>query len=299
MADLAREEADRYFNQRTTHSSHPEDRDNTHSDSSENEQDISEPAFQSNSLHNDTDDEDISNSMSTLTTSKKTYHVPTQISYANTGPKGVIADAQSYARARQSAARKQQSTSTYKIHNPTPQQPIKEKTLTSSSDREETSSLSSLEDDDDDNELMTQWRANRLAELSSQPQTQTQKQTQPHNLPLRRVSPSRRKFGHTTLVDATGYLDAIEHSHPLTTVIVMLYDVSSQHSNEVEDELDALAEKYDSVRFVKMDHEIAEMEYVNIPALLGYRGGELFGTIGGARRKGLESELIRLGFFVD
>ena len=53
----------------------------------------------------------------------------------------------------------------------------------------------------------------------------------------------------------------------------------SNASAAVEDALDTLAPKYPRVRFVKLHHEIAEMNHVRPPALLAYRGAEVFATL--------------------
>ena len=40
----------------------------------------------------------------------------------------------------------------------------------------------------------------------------------------KRRSPSKRKYGGLTAVDAVGYLDAIEKVHADTIVVVLIYD---------------------------------------------------------------------------
>lgn len=47
----------------------------------------------------------------------------------------------------------------------------------------------------------------------------------------------------------------------------------------VEDTLPPLAQKYPRTRFVKLHHEIAEMDHIQAPALLAYRGAEVFATL--------------------
>jgi hypothetical protein len=101
MADLAREEANRFFSSRDHASSHPEDRDNL-SDNSEAED---EKPVEKYSQEQDSDDEDNTHKMATMTQTRPNYHLPSTTHYANTGPKGVIADAQSFARAKQSSFR--------------------------------------------------------------------------------------------------------------------------------------------------------------------------------------------------
>src|SRR5947209_12186804 len=67
----------------------------------------------------------------------------------------------------------------------------------------------------------------------------------------------------------------------------------SNASAAVEDSLSNLAKKYVTTRFVKLDHEIAEMEHIDVPAILGYRAGEVFATLSGCRPDGLETSLQR------
>lgn len=55
--------------------------------------------------------------------------------------------------------------------------------------------------------------------------------------------------------------------------------VQSNPSATVEDCLDALAPQFPLVRFIKLHHEIAEMDHVHPPALLAYRGAEVFATL--------------------
>jgi hypothetical protein len=43
--------------------------------------------------------------------------------------------------------------------------------------------------------------------------------------------------------------------------------------------LTTIARKHSTTRFVKLHHEIAEMDHVNAPALLAYRGGDVFTSI--------------------
>lgn len=274
MANLAQEEVDRLFSQHTHSRAHPEDLDNSDHGSG-SEKDSGEPAF-ANDPNEDTDDDvDISNRMAALSTTKSTYILPATEQYANTGPKGVIADAQSFTRAKRDAyAYKKPLTTVTAVY---PSNTISEKEQNSSSEEEE------------DDEFMEQWRAVRLAELAAHAE---QDRLRPHHSQQRRVSPSRRTYGSAVRVDALGYLDAIEKVHSDTNVVVMIYDSSTQ-SEEVEDEIDILAYKYGHVRFVKLDHEIAEMEHIQIPALLAYRGGEVYATVSGAKREGLESTLAQ------
>jgi hypothetical protein len=291
MADLAREEADRYFSNHEHFSSHPEDRHDSGHDSDHDNHNSSEPAYE-NITDPGTDDEDLSAKMATMTTTKTTYRLPTQTHYANTGPKGVIADAQNFARAKQSTFRQRLAsfannlTSNSNGNGTTTSTSNKRKSFFGTSPKSTTSSsqdsdILALSDEDGDSEFMAKWRAERLAQLSQPVPSQSYNR-----------SPSRRIYGSLTTVDANGYLDAIERVSPDTAVVVLIYDPTSTQSNEVEDELEQLATRYENTRFIKLHAEIAEMESVEVPAVLAYRGGDVFATISGARAEGLEGALM-------
>ena len=275
MADLAREEADRYFSSRAQPTSHPEDRNHSsdHSSSDDDEKHTSPNATSSADADDDDDD------MATMTTTQThpTFHLPTTTSYANTGPKGVIADAQSYQRAKQSTIRSGFTSFTASLR---PSEKDQQQTRPTITQKQPSSSSSHSSDSSSDTEFMSQWRLARLAELQTTNSTAS-----------RRISPSRRTWGTLSEVDASGYLDAIEKVAPEDVVVVMIFDRASTESKEVEDELGMLAYRWNKVRFVKLDSETAEMREVRVPAVLAYRGGEVFATVSGARGEGLEGVL--------
>ncbi|KAJ4546501.1 hypothetical protein HRR78_005502 [Exophiala dermatitidis] len=286
MADLAREEADRYFSSRPQRSAHPEDEDDRSTHSSDDQPE----SANDNYYHSDpgTDDEDVhhhNTNMATMTSTRNTYYIPAQTHYANTGPKGVIADAQSYARAKQSTFRKRMSSFagnlTSRMTVPSVTEKTEQRKTLSGSPPKSTSS--DLSDEDADSQFMETWRASRLQELASLSQA-----------PQRRQSPSRRTWGTFVEVDANGYLDAVEKVPEDTVVVVMIYDPSSSASAEVEDELSMLAYKHNKTRFVRLHHEIAEMQSIEVPALLAYKAGDVFATISGAKAEGLEGVLLSL-----
>ncbi|KAJ9501289.1 hypothetical protein LTR96_001233 [Exophiala xenobiotica] len=288
MADLAREEADRYFSSRDHPVSHPEDRDHDSERSFEDRHDSPEDGY-----HSDpgTDDDDVAN-MATMTATRTSYHLPSQVHYANTGPKGVIADAQSFARAKQTTFRQRLASFAGNLtsHKPSgngTEKSDKRKSRfgTSPKSNSSDSEVLALSDDEADSEFMNAWRANRVAELSSQSQSAYNSQ--------RKQYPSQRTWGTFSEVDATGYLDAIEKVSEDTVVVVMIHDPSSSASAQVEDELSTLAYKHNKTRFILLNHEIAEMESIEIPAVLAYRGGDVFATISGARPEGLERALLQ------
>jgi hypothetical protein len=47
----------------------------------------------------------------------------------------------------------------------------------------------------------------------------------------------------------------------------------------VEDALLDLSRIHTATRFIKLHHEIAEMDHVGSPAILAYRGGDVFATL--------------------
>ena len=245
----AQEEFDRLVNNnREVLKTHPEDRNASESESEEEEkQNEVQEQSDDDSDYADSNHEDRKNMAS------RTTVVPTTVFEANTGPKGVIADAQSYERERKKSFRR---------------------TLLN---------MTGL-DIKEDEEFMQRWREKRIQELSQQ-----------HN--RRKSSPSKRLYGTVDEVDAEGYLNAIERVPPDTTVVVCIFDpevisppsrqqislfltrAQSSLSEEVEEALSGLARRHQTVHFVKLHHEIAEMNHLEPPALLAYRGGELISTL--------------------
>lgn len=267
MSNPAQEEADLLFAQKENHASHPADRFDTDNLSSQS----SEAKLQQ---HTDQDDdEDTLHEQSNKMATTATYHIPNTRFDANTGPKGVIADAQAFNRAKQSTFRKTLNTFSNALSSKPARTPATPSSHSSASDR-----------DSDDEEFMRQWRQNRLQEL-----------TERNNANVRRQSPSQRAWGTVEDVDANGYLDAIERVKDDVVVVVCIYDPESSTSLEVEDMLSTIAYKHMTTRFVKLHHEIAEMKEVGVPALLAYRGGNVFATISDARPEGLETALRRSG----
>jgi hypothetical protein len=62
----------------------------------------------------------------------------------------------------------------------------------------------------------------------------------------------------------------------------------------VEDSLHTLAQKHVTTRFVRLHHEIAEMENVAAPAIIAYQNGDVFATLTDCSAVGLETNLRRL-----
>lgn len=136
------------------------------------------------------------------------YTVPSTVFDANTGPKGVIADAQSFERARKKSFRRtllsvaglESHSRLFGINNDNENGGRKNRAPSHGS-----SSASEEEDD-----FMRQWREARLQELQQRNQ--------------RRPSPSKRIYGRVDIVDAEGYLNAIERVSSETVVVVCIYD---------------------------------------------------------------------------
>ena len=147
---------------------HPEDR---HDDS-----DISEPespgAADDYLEKIDTDDElDLPKDM------RSNYYMPSMRSEANTGPKGVIADAQAFEQAKKQARR-----FTWKKNASPP-------TCNATAWHEKDAASS---EDEAEDSFMKEWRAARLRELQNVGQ----------KIRSRTNSPSRRIYGNFPLVDA-------------------------------------------------------------------------------------------------
>ena len=123
---------------------------------------------------------------------------------ANTGPKGVIADAIAFNKARKNTVRQTfvtlSNTISEKISTP--------KTQSRGDSRDKDSST-----DEDEDDFVRTWRMNRMAELHTGAVVRN-----------RRNSPSKRRWGTITKVTPIGYLDAIERVTADTTVVVFIND---------------------------------------------------------------------------
>lgn len=285
MANPAQEEADRLFSERGSSSLHPEDRGNVSDHSLQEEEKPRSRNIRGSRRRSISDsddaDSDHANNM-TATATKTGYTIPSTTHHANTGPKGVIADAQNFHRAKKSSFRKRLSTFTSGFASFKPPQNVfggseNKKTTSNSSDLSD----HALSEEDSDSEFMNNWRAQRMQELTVKGPDSFQ----------RRVSPSRRTWGSLQEVDANGYLDAIEKVSEEDIVVVMIYDPEDEQSLAVEEELNLLAYRHYKTRFVKLHHDIAEMETIQVPAVLAYRGGDVFATISNAMAQDLERSL--------
>jgi len=186
----AQDEFNELMRDKGTENRHPEDR-TTDSDISDPES----PSAADDYLEKvDTDDElDLPADM------RSNYYMPSHIrSEANTGPKGVIADAQAFEQARKQARRFTWKKGTDQQQQFKVERHWAEKDASS---------------DEEEEGFMKEWRAARLRELQNVGQ----------RIRSRTNSPSRRIYGGFPLVDAEGYLDAIDKSSPETTVVVFVF----------------------------------------------------------------------------
>ncbi len=171
------------------------DRDTKHPEDRNHDSDLSEPESAGAAADyletTNTDDElDIPNDM------RSNYYMPSLRSDANTGPKGVIADAQAFEQAKKQAKRftwkKNAAPTSY--------------TVKAYHDKDGSS------DEDSEDSFMKEWRAARLQELQNVGQ----------KIRSRTNSPSRRIYGNMPEVDGEGYLDAIDKTASGTTVVVYI-----------------------------------------------------------------------------
>lgn len=201
-SQTAQDEYDALFSEKNTSTRHPEDeaRDSTPEDDTE-----LKDSSRAQKDHPDFLDEDPAPKADNM---RSRYFIPNLKFDANTGPKGVIADAQAFERAKKEASRLSSVTRrlSKRFSTAAPAVPA----LRPYSDEEYRDKSS----EDDEEGFMARWRQKRLVELQSKNEKR----------PSRNVSPSQRQYGSLTPVDAEGYLDAIEKVQPSTVVVVYIYD---------------------------------------------------------------------------
>ncbi|KAL0263543.1 hypothetical protein SLS55_002524 [Diplodia seriata] len=260
MSNAAQEEFNELIRDKDHSNRHPEDADDSDLDSGH--ESPSEQFFEKGEYSDDDDDDDYHRHDDTvdLDTMRSRYTVPNVRSDANTGPKGVIADAQAFEQAKKS-----QRFSLFRSSDEKKADAVrKNRANTTFSEK---SAASSSED-----EFLARWRENRLRELQSQPKGQRALSRSRS----RTSSPGSRAYGRLVQVDADGYLEAIEKTASATTVVVFIYDDKSEISTMVEDALRTLARRHGMVKFIKFHYEDAEMHVAGVPAILAYRGGDKF-----------------------
>ncbi|KAE9966512.1 hypothetical protein BLS_006949 [Venturia inaequalis] len=229
--------------------SHPEDVGNQTPDHSDSE--LSEEPSANHFYEKDDDAQDDA----AATNMRSPYYIPKLRSEANTGPKGVIADAQAFEQAKKQA---RFSFSRKGRKSPSPPAALPPAYLNDDYEK-------SSEEDDDDG-FMARWRQRRLQELTNK---RFSRGSSPNN-------GNRRVWGSLVRVDAEGYLDAIEKAPAHTVVVVFIYDPQSEISHMVEECVREIAKSYTTTRFVQLNYKEAEMEVAGVPAVLAYRGGDKF-----------------------
>ena len=197
MSTSAQDEFDALYNNNTNqgqkYSGHPDDR----SDSSDDD---------SITLNSGNEDEQTLASATSSEMPTATTYLPTTTQFdANTGPKGVIADARSFEIAKKRSFRQ----TIYAFSNDI----VNNKKISFTQEKSKSPSPDVSENDEDD-DFMRTWREKRLGELASSSQ----------GVRTRRQSPSQRRYGSLVTVDPIGYLDAIEKVATYTTVVVFIYD---------------------------------------------------------------------------
>lgn len=196
MSTSAQDEFDALYNnnqQGQKLSGHPDDR----SEISDND---------STTLNSGNDDEQTLASNTSTEMPMATTYLPTTTQFdANTGPKGVIADARSFETAKKRGFRQTIYAFSSEIVNHKKIIFTQEKSKSPSPD---------ISENDEEDDFMRTWREKRLGELANGSQ----------GIRTRRQSPSQRRYGSLVTVDPIGYLDAIEKVASYTTVVVFIYD---------------------------------------------------------------------------
>lgn len=207
-------------------SSHPEDVRHRHHRSRSRSRSHSRSASDRDDRYHDTSSADSSDNDEVKSSARTTpvipsavYTIPSTTHFdANTGPKGVIADAKSYEQARKRSFRKTLTAFSNGISatvfSDKPRAPSPSR---SSRSRGSSSGAASPDgsSDEKEEEFVRTWRQKRMSEMQASRQ---------HDHRTRRLSPSKRRYGHVATVDALGYLDAVDKVTNETIVVVLIYD---------------------------------------------------------------------------
>lgn len=203
-SSAAQEEYDKLFSEKSATDRHPEDRARASSpESSPSDKEHHVSRAQDDDA--DSSDPDATGKTGSM---RSRYFVPSLKFDANTGPKGVIADAQAFERAKKEASRL--SSVTRRISKRFSIAHTQSTTLHPYSDDDYRDKSS----EDDEEGFLSRWRQKRLVELQNKAESKQ----------IRNASPSQRQYGSLTPVDAEGYLDAIERVQSTTVVVVYIYD---------------------------------------------------------------------------
>ncbi|KAF2112972.1 thioredoxin-like protein [Lophiotrema nucula] len=233
----AQAEFNELFRDKDREARHPEDR---HADSDHSEHDASSP--QQYYEKADTDDElDIPHDM------RSNYFLPSIRSDANTGPKGVIADAHAFELAKKEARR---SSSWFRRSTPPNQYNV--------------ATEKALNEDVGEEGFLEKWRLWQMNQLSSGRRSRT---ASPNTKPIR-------------VVDDEGFLNAVEDMEKDKVVIVFIYDDRSEASRVVEKYLTRLKGKHMATTdFIKYHYQDAEIDAAGVPAVLAYYHGNQIGKL--------------------
>lgn len=294
--------------------SHPSDAHNNDDDarsflnlSSDEDDDDNTPAASNR------DPEDDDDPLPRASTSVARNTIPTTRYAANTGPKGVISDAQNFRDSRRSRRISTQSSSALQqAYNQRIPPTFTSSGPTCNEKLPEESDEDLLADDEGDADFMREWRQSRLRELQNG--AGSMRGSGRGGEMLGRKS---RSWGGLPTVDGSGFLEAVDKSPDDTVVVVFIYDdyvrstlsqftllplpiccrsksgrttipeidlemlthhlpLQSEVSSLLESHIRALALRHPDVRFVRLHFQDAEMEPAGVPALLAYRGGEKF-----------------------
>jgi hypothetical protein len=151
-----------------------------------------------------------------IATARASTSIPTRRYAANTGPKGVISDAQNFRDSRRSERTSMASARTSMTSMRTAQRSSSRSVHEGRLDEEDE------EDDLDDEEgpadqgFMARWRQSRIREM--------QNGGKGSSMHLNGKNSNRNAFGGMATVDGEGYLDAVDNSGPDTVVVVYIYD---------------------------------------------------------------------------
>lgn len=131
---------------------------------------------------------------------------------ANTGPKGVISDAQDFRDSRRSQRTSLRSTASLAMQALS--MSIRDKAPVEKLEEEEDDGDDLVDLGRDDNHFMKKWRQSRLEEMQSGTRDSS----------MHKIRRQRRLYGALTMVDPEGYLDAVDNAPPDTVVVVYIYD---------------------------------------------------------------------------
>lgn len=203
----AQDEFDDLMRDKERRTRHPEDDEDAQSflNLSDDDEDRTPPAS-----HADPDDDILPRT--SISSTRNT--IPLTRYGANTGPKGVISDAQNFRDSRRMHRMSMRSQATLPAQGGAGDVP-------SWSAREKQHHMSDTAEgeadefeDEDDHDFMSQWRQTRLREL----------QNGGHESQMHQRGRTGRCWGGMATVDGQGYLDAVEKSGPDTVVAVYIYD---------------------------------------------------------------------------